>query len=325
MNIQLIVQDSASGKIHDISELVDDISWDTELEGQPGKLTFDYIHDASVVISEGSPLTFKVNGTGVFYGFVFKRSITDQNKITVTAYDQLRYLKNKDTYVISDMTASQIFEKLCKDFQLPYRVVNASSYVVGKRVFDNKTGFEIIQTGIDETLAYTAQWYMIRDNFGTLEFRNLSGLKTNLFIGDESLMNTFEYSSSIDDDTYNQIKLIKENSETGKRELYVVRDSATIKTWGLLQYFEKMDEEANTAQISQRAETLLSLKNRVTKTLKASCLGDLRVFAGAGVVLGISDLASEGLAQPKYFMVNKCTHKFKNTEHTMDLELQVSV
>jgi hypothetical protein len=288
LNIELIVQNRTNGKIYDISELVGSVTWDTELKGQPGKLTFDYIEDSSVIIPEGSPLTFKVDGRGVFYGFVFKRSLTnDKNKKTITAYDQMRYLKNKDTYVISGMTASNLFAKLCKDVQLPYRVTNDSSYVLAKQVFDNKTLFEIIEAGIDQTLAYTGNWYTIRDNFGTLEFVNLNSLKTNVFIGDESLLSAYTYTGSIDEDTYNQIKLIKENSETGKREIFVVKDSSTIAQWGLLQYFEKMDKEANSAQITQRANSLLALKNRVTHELKLDCLGDLRVSAGSGVIVGI--------------------------------------
>ena len=135
----------------------------------------------------------------------------------------------------------------------------------------------------------------------------------------------YDYSSSIDDDSYNQIKLIKENQETQKREIYIVKDSSTIKQWGLLQYFEKMDENANAAQIKERAEMILKLKNRVTKKLKLECLGDLKVAAGSGVILGISDLENEGITINQYFMVTSCTHTFKNDLHTMQLEVQVSI
>lgn len=325
MNVELIIQDSNSGKIYDITNLVKNINWETTLQGQPGKLTFDYIKTEKVFFSEGSPLTFKVNGTGVFYGFVFKNSITEKGKISVTAYDQLRYLKNSDTYVIKNMTASGIFEKLCKDYQLKYRVVHPSSYVIASRVFDNKTLFDIIQTALNETLAYTSNRFAIRDNFGILEFVDLSKLKTNLFVGDESLLYSYTCDSSIDSDTYNQVKLIRENEDIGKRELYIVKDSSSIKKWGLLQYFEKMDKDANAAQISDRAQKLLALKNRPTKSLKLNCLGDLRVFAGCGIVVGIENLKNEGFGDPKYYVVTQCTHKFKNCQHTMELEVEASI
>ena len=237
----------------------------------------------------------------------------------------MRYLKNKDTYVFSGLTASEIFQRITSDFKLKAEVVNASTYVVAPRVHDNKTLFESIQYGIDETLINTGNWYMLRDNFGKLQFININTLKTDLFIGDESLLVDYDYNSSIDDDSYNQIKLIKENQETQKREIYIVKDSSTIKQWGLLQYFEKMDENANAAQIQARADMLLKLKNRATKKLKLAALGDLRVFAGTGIVLGISDLEKEGIAANQYFMVTQCAHSFSNDMHIMQLELQVSI
>ena len=325
MNIEIIVQDSKSGNVYDISELVTHIKWETSLINQPGKLTFSYLEDEKISINEGSSLSFKVDGKGVFFGYIFKRGKKKDEKIPVTAYDQMRYLKNKDTYVLSNLTASQIFTTLCNDFKLSAEVKDASSYVVSPRVHDNKTLFEIIQHAIDETLINTGNWYMIKDNFGKLEFVSINSLKTDVFIGDKSLLIDFDYESSIDDDTYNQVKLIKENKETKKREIYIVKDSGTIKQWGLLQYFEKMDENANPAQIKARADMILKLKNRATKKLKLECLGDLKICAGSGVVLGISDLEKEGIPINQYFMVVGCTHTFKNDLHTMQLEVQASI
>lgn len=326
MNLEFIVQDSESGDIWELSELVTSISWETELEGQPGKLVFDFIKDVKVKLSPGSRVSLKVDGQGIFFGYVFKISKTETEQISITAYDQLRYLKNKDTYVISGMTSSQIFDKLCKDFNLSYKVVSSSSYILEDRIFDNKTLFDIIQRGIDETLIHEGNYYKIRDNFGTLEFINLADLKLDLFIGDESLLTGFAYNASIDSDTYNQIKLIQENSETEKRESYIVYDSENISRWGTLQYFEKMDASANSAQIAERAEMLLKLKNRITKTLKLTCLGDARISAGNSILIGISELTKNGdLPDIQYFTVVKCAHKFENDLHTMELEVQVTL
>lgn len=325
MNIEAIVQDSKSGTAYDISELITNAVWETTLVNQPGKLIFNYLNDTKVTISEGSPISFKVDGKGVFFGYIFKMGKLKDEKIPILAYDQMRYLKNKDTYVLSNLTASQIFTKLCNDFKLTAEVTNPSSYIVSPRIHDNKTLFEVMQYGIDETLINTGNWHMVRDNFGKLQFININSMKTDLFIGDESLLIDFDFESSIDEDSFNQVKLIKENKETQKREIYIVKDSSTIKQWGLLQYFEKMDENANAAQIQARAEMILKLKNRVTKKLKLECLGDLKVAAGSGVVLGISDLQKDGIAINQYFMVTTCSHTFKNDLHTMQLEVQVSI
>lgn len=325
MMIEVIVQDNESGLTYDISELITEINWETSLIDQPGKLTLNYINDDKMLINEGSTLSFKVDGQGIFFGYVFKRGKKKDDIIPITAYDQMRYLKNKDTYVLTDLTASDIFTKICSDFELESSVVDSTSHIVSPRIHDNKTLFEIIQYGIDETLINVGDWYLIRDNFGKLEFTNINSLKTEVFIGDKQLLIDYNYESSIDDDTYNQVKLVKDNEETVKREIYIVKDSSTISKWGLLQYFEKMDKKANTAQIQERAEMLLQLKNRITKKLKLECLGDLNIFAGSGIILGIESLQKIGIEPNQYFMVTKCSHKFINDYHTMDLEVQVSV
>jgi hypothetical protein len=327
VKIELIVQNSETGKTWEISELVNSISWTTYMVDQPGKLDFTFIDEADKVLAtEGSVVSFKVNGTKVFFGYVFKEGVDETESVSVTAYDQLRYLKNKDTYVLSNMTASQVFEKICKDFKMRYSVIDKSSYVLPASVEDNKGLYEIIQKGIDLTLINSGNWYVVRDNFGTLEFQLLNRLKTLVFIGDGSSLSKYSFESSIDSDTYNQIKLVKENKETAKREIYIVKDSSTIKKWGTLQYFETVDEDSNAAQIQARAEMLLKLKNRKTKSLKLNnVLGDLRVFAGAGIVLGIQKLVVRGIPMNKYFMVTSATHTFSNDLHTMSLELQVSI
>lgn len=325
MNIEIVVQNNKDGQIYDISSLVTDISYDTSLDSQPSRLTFTYIVDALATFPAGSIVSFKIEGIGVFFGYIFKQTLTEKEKVQVIAYDQTRYLKNKDTYVFNNKNIVQIFTKLCDDFNLSYKIVDNTDYILAPRIYDNKTLYDIINWGIDETLIKTGNWYTIRDNFGTLEFVNLNSLKTDIYFGDKQSLLAYNFENSIDMNTYNQVKLIKENKETIKRELYLVKDSNNIKKWGLLQYFEKMDENANEAQIKERAEKLLKLKNRTTKTLKIECIGDINIKAGNGIILDIADLQEYEVERNQYFMVINCTHNFKNNQHIMNLELQVSI
>jgi len=73
--------------------------WETTRAGQPGKLTFNVVKDNMIDFQEGNPVIFRVDGQDVFFGFVFTKGRDKDQIIKVTAYDQLRYLKNKDTYV----------------------------------------------------------------------------------------------------------------------------------------------------------------------------------------------------------------------------------
>lgn len=321
--IQLVVQDNVSSQVKDISALVVAVTWETAVEDQPGKLTFQYQHVPGVDLNEGSVIMLKVNGTGVFYGYVFKRGVREDLMITITAYDQLRYLKNKDTRVIKSLTASQLFEQLCKELNLQHRVVEASTYVIASLIQDNKAYYEMISRAITDTLINSANWYVIYDNFGVIEFNNLNNLKTPIYLGPATSITSYTYESEIDSDTYNQIKLIREDTEAGKREVYIAKDSSNIAKWGSLQYFEKVDAGANSAQIRERAEGLLKAKNRVTKSLSLVAVGDLRIRAGSGVILDLPDLDGFGFQGKRYYMVTECQHSFQNEAHAMHLKVRL--
>ena len=66
----------------------------------PACLTFKVPVDNVLKFQEGATVTFKVNDTMVFKGFVFERSRDKENVISVRCYDQMRYLKNKDCWYI---------------------------------------------------------------------------------------------------------------------------------------------------------------------------------------------------------------------------------
>ncbi|WP_338630568.1 XkdQ/YqbQ family protein [Clostridium baratii] len=323
MNIEMIVQNTNSGKAYDVSDLISDIEFNQEMEENPGKLTFTLqnVLDGDY-ISEGSPVSLKINTNKIFFGYIFKIGKNDKKEVKVTAYDQLRYLKYKDTYVLKSLTCSQIFKKICTDYNINHKVKHTSNHVLPAKIEDNKNIGEIIQRAFDQTLIDTGDWFFMRDNFGTLEQLNVWEEKTTLAIGDESLLNSYDYELSIDDETYNQVKLVKENKKTKKREIYIVKDSKNINKWGLLQYFDKVNEKMNEAQIKERAEMLLKHYNKPKKSLKLECIGDFRVKAGCGVVLVISDLKND-VPFNKYVIVRSVSHKIENNNHTMSIEVEV--
>jgi len=127
-----------------------------------------------------------------------------------------------------------------------------------------------------------------------------------------------QYGRDIDADTYNRIKLYKDNQKTGKREVYLVQDSANIARWGVLQLYEAVDEEMNAAQINELLNRLAALKNREQRTLKLEAIGDIRVRAGMYLPVVIESL---GINQP--MMVDEVTHRFDGADHTMSITLKV--
>ncbi|MFL8589819.1 cell wall hydrolase, partial [Clostridioides difficile] len=66
----------------------------------------------------------------------------------------------------------------------------------------------------------------------------------------------FDYNSSIDSDTYTKIKLVRDNEESGKRDVYIAQDSTHMRSWGILQMFETVDKNMNEAEIKQKCDIL---------------------------------------------------------------------
>ena len=298
--------------------VVEGVTIEWERKGQPGKLVFEVVKSTGLSFQEWDPCRFSVDGTPVFYGFVFEKSRkgSNPNVIKVTVYDQLYYLKNKDTYVYEGKTATEVIKMIAEDFQLNVGTLENTGYVIPSRVEDNQTLFDIIQTALDETLKATGQMFVLYDAAGKLTLKNIGSLKLNMLVDDETA-GDFDYKSSIASQTYDKIKLSFENKDTGKREIYIAQDSSHINQWGVLQYYEKLNSSANAKAM---ADALLSLYNTKTRTLKLQdVLGDIRVRGGSLLVtmLGLGDINVSN-----YLMAEQVKHTFRDGQHLMDLKMR---
>lgn len=323
MSIEMLVQQNRTNRTFDISELVGDVEWTTSIiTSQPGKLLFKYVEDAAVNPEEGDFVRFRFNGRGVFLGRIFKKKRNQKGIMEVTAYDSMRFLKNKQTYNLQAMTSAQIFRMLCREHELAFRVVNDSFVAVPAKLHENKSLYSILKNAFETTLISNREWYFVRDNFGVLEHVHINSQQTPLVIGDNSMASGYEFTGSIDDDTFNRVRLVRENPETNRREIYIVQNSSNINRWGRLQFSETVDANLNPGQVEARAELILQAKNRRTRELKISALGDLRIRAGNGVVTSIERLRNEGFANIQRTIVCQCTHKWSKGAHVMDLEMR---
>lgn len=306
------------GKLTDISALAKRINAESIIGDTPSKLTFSLIQDPAnpIEINNGSRVDFLVDGVGFFQGYVFTVGTDGTGVFQVECYDQKRYLKNQDTYVTKDQTASDVFTKICGDAGVKFKVSTPSSYIPPPRIHDTKTYYQILDYAMTLCNIEEKKQYIIRDDYGTLEFTELEQLKLTITIGDESFMTNYKYEVSIDSDTYNRIKLVRDNKETKKREIWVDYDSNNEQKWGRLQYFEKMNEEMNEAQIAQRAKQLLGQKNRETKTLRLTSIGNASLQAGNGFNLKIDRLGIN-----EFMWILSATHSFENDYHMMELEV----
>lgn len=318
-----ILNRQGSGGEWDVSEIVEGLSWKTSRIGKAGSVSFTLVkgspfESSDFTYNNGDIVRVRVDKTNVFHGYIFSIDEGRDEAVTITAYDQMRYLMNVDTYVFKGVTATEILQRIAKDFGLKLGTVVDTGYKIPTMSEDSQKLLDIICKGITLTFANTGRDYCLYDDFGALCLRGINDVELDLIVGDGSLMYDYNIKTSIDSDTYNQIKLYKDNQKTGNRELFVAKDSVNIKRWGLLQLYQSVDEDMNKAQIDALLKKLATLKNRETKSLRVSALGDIRVRAGMRVRIVIYEYGVD-----QALLVDECTHDFDGAAHTMTLDLRV--
>ncbi len=87
-----------------------------------------------------------MGATNLFYGYVFIKKRNKDSSISVTAYDQLRYLKNKDIYSFVNKKATDAIKQIVDDFQLQVGDIADTGYVIPKYRGSNETLLDIMQT-----------------------------------------------------------------------------------------------------------------------------------------------------------------------------------
>lgn len=289
------------------------ISW--ERVGSPGRLTFKTPLDLSSRITEESRVFIIVDGKKMFKGYVFSCQHSKDGILSITAYDQLRYLKNKDSYFYQNKTASELIRQIAEDFKLKVGSIADTKTRITRNEMD-ATLLDIIQNALDETLMSTGKVYTLYDSYGRICLSEPSKMKRDGCVVDGDTVVDYSYKTDIDSNTYNKVKLGYENKETGTLETFVAQSPDTMKKWGVLQLFEKI----GAPELGRlKSEVLLNLYNQKTRTLSVKeALGNTSVTAGCMVPV-LLDLGDARVGS--YMLVEKVVHKFGNNLHTMDLTL----
>ena len=151
--------------------------------------------------------------------------------------------------------------------------------------------------------------------------REAKNLQITTVIGDGSMMTDYEYKRDIDSQTYNRVKLARPNKDTGRTDIYVHEDTETISKWGLLQYYDKVDDELNEAQIDLLCQNYLKYYNKVTQSLSLEAMGITGIRAGMILPVLINDV--ESLSYNRVLLAEKVTHTYEGSAyHKMKIDVK---
>lgn len=237
MTYELLIATHA-GPIYNVANNVQSVTYTTNRTGEPGKLEFTLNKAGGISFFEGDVVRFSVDGTLVFYGWIFTKSKDRWDVIEVTCYDRVRYLKASASYAFYGQTAGEIIRKIAADFQLDVSGIEDTGYKIPSLIEEEQTCLDIIEEAVQQTLLNTGKIYVFFDDGKGLSLKEAGNMIDKTVIGDKSLLTDYTYKTDIDEQTYNSVKLARPNEETGRADVFVAQDSNTIAQWGLLQLYQ---------------------------------------------------------------------------------------
>ncbi|MBR1810234.1 MAG: hypothetical protein IJ766_01120 [Clostridia bacterium] len=287
-----------------------------ERTGAPGKMTFSYADVDGIDISQGNAVAFRYKNEKVFYGYIFSMEHdSDRAQVSVTCYDQLRYFKNKDSFVYNN-TYGGLVQYICTKYGFPIGTIENTGYTLPTRVADG-TLFDICGEAFEDTLLNTGAYFTLYDDFGKICLRSLANMTAPILL-DADATGKWTLKESIDSDVYNRIVLYQDDNRTGERKLYIANDAGSQAKWGVLTMMESAD--GTESAMNEQAKLLLNYYNQPKKTFTPSGVLGHTAVRGGSVVLVHYDLGGGNiLKQP--MVVEKAEHTFAESYHVMDLQL----
>lgn len=289
----------------------------SSFRGGATELYFKILKDGVINITEGNNVVFKVDDVTMFNGYIFQKDRSKDGLIEVKAYDRLRYFKNKDTFIYSEKKASDVIKNVASRVRVPIGDIVDTKFVIPDRIEEDSTFLDIIFKALELTEENNFENYALYDDCGKLVLKNVLDMKSDIVI-DKNNIGDYSYCSSINDDTYNKIKLLQKDDRKGYEKIVEEKSEDSFKKWGVLQYYEKVGtDEVN---LNEKAKKLLKKHNRKRRTFSLSkVVGDLSIRSGScvKVVLSLGDILID-----EFMVVTGCTHNFATDEHFMDLKVK---
>lgn len=304
----------------DYADVASKIELTTQRFDNPASLSFTCLEDSGIAISEGSSVELSVSGKKLFKGYVFTAERNREGEVSYTARDQLRYLKSNASHLFQNMTLPQIIQQVVKNFGLKVGEMEDPGYVFPYLDKENETCMDIIFDAVSQAIVQTGKIYNFYDDCGKLTLKEAKNMYIQTMIGDKSLVTDYTYKRDIDSNTYNRVKLVRKNEKSGRTDVYIHEDTDTIKTWGLLQYYDEVDENLNEAQIDEMCKQYLQYYNRVLQTITIDAIGipGLR----AGMIIPVKLGTIKELSVVRLMLTEKVTHTFEDGGHTMSIEVK---
>lgn len=275
-----------------------------------------YVFTPVTEIAPGASVRFSdpVTGECVFDGFVFTAERSEDG-CRITAHDRLRYLMYRDTKVFSGKTAAEIVREICGERGLPLGEIEENGRKIASLIADNRPLLDMIRLALEQSRLLGGEAMSFFDDRGKLTLKREQSLMLPVTLDGKTLVSSYRFTDDIGTDTYNRVRLIRKNRRSGRRDIFVKEDPASIAKWGVLQYCAQVLQSTTDGEIAAMMDEILGQKDRAVQGIEAECAGDSRFRAG---MLCRTDLDRfSGSCR-----ILEADHRYAAGGHTMKLKLE---
>lgn len=281
-------------------------------------LDFVVVKNGMLNFLEGAPVRLRLDGQTVFVGRVFSKRRRQPELIQVRAYDQLRYLQNRDCCMLRDFTPGDLLRRICSENNMQLGKVADCGLRLGAHSFDNRRYLDMLAEVLAEVWQARGRRYFVYDDCGVVCLQSCWDMRVNILLAADCI-GGYEYATSIDEKTYNRVKVIYEDKRKGLRKEFVAEDGGKIADWGVLQLVSK-NADAKQQTYSRARELLQLYRQRRESLLVFQAPGNIMVRGGSmvGVRLNLGEQLVDCWA-----LVKRAEHLIEQGNCLMNLSLEL--
>lgn len=325
-NLFLIKND---GKKYNITKLIQNLSWNDDLETLGTKLNFVFARNRSdsdfskFDILEIGDKSILNNGENE----IFRGIITDVDwgryQKTVTAFDYAFYLnQSKTVKQFYKIAASDAIKKLCKEFDVDIgEIISIKTKIT--TIYKDKTIAEIIKDVLAQAEKELGTKYRLEMREGKLYIQKYIDITIKPTYQPYENAKTFEVVKAIGDigksESIQELRnsiLVYSDNEKPKKIREPSQDTESIKKYGLLQEILIVDKK-NQSQASTIAKNKLKELNKISTDISITCLGNDLLRAGR-----IIEITDNSFNLKGKFLIKSSSHTYNNSIHKASLTLE---
>lgn len=265
-------------------------------------------------ITQGNTVLFKWKGKELFRGIVWDFNKTKSGTLVMVAYDILQYLLvNKDVYVFENKRSTDIAVRICKDFQIPRGIIANTGVRLDELFVNETTLYDMILRSLVNTEKQSGKRFQLLSQKGKLNLKEWKESSNQWVLETGVNLIDYNYSSSLSD-TITRVKLV--SGDDNNTVTAVVNDGSGQNKYGVLQHFERVNDDLSKNQLTNRAKKTLNQKKGIQRHLEVDALGIDEIISGMPVYVIENDINVKGT-----YYVDSDTHFFMGEYHDMKLDL----